>query len=117
MLIVWLPTQGFNQERTSLQNFSLNSPELLQHILFDLPTLLLLCFFHHGVLPPHFYTWEDVIQSEDIVRKLEHWSHFSSSLTHRHFPFPIFYYNFPLIYDSITPIPLPLVFVMASSLM
>ena len=58
--------QGFNQGKAGLQMFSLTSPELPQHILFDLPTLMLVYFFHRGVLPSKYHTWDDVLQSEDM---------------------------------------------------
>ena len=58
--------QGYNQGKSGLQNFSLASPELPQHVLFDLPTLMLLYFFYRDALPLKFKTWDDVLQSEDM---------------------------------------------------
>lgn len=58
--------QGFNQGKAGFQAFSLVSPERPEHILFDLPTIMLLYFFLRGVLPSHLHTWDDVLQSEDM---------------------------------------------------
>lgn len=65
-LTVHLPEQGFNQGKAGLQNFILTSPELPQHVMFDLPTLMLLYFFYRGALPSHLKTWDDVLRSEDM---------------------------------------------------
>jgi len=56
--------QGFNQGKAGIQNFCLTSPELPQHVMFDLPTMMLLYFFQRGVLPSNLRTWDDVLQSE-----------------------------------------------------
>jgi len=34
--------------------------------MFGLPTMMLLYFFHRGVLPLNLRTWEDILQSEDM---------------------------------------------------
>ena len=60
------PEQGFNQGKAGLQNFNLASPELPQHVMFDLPTMMLLYFFYRGVLPLNLRTWDDVLRSEDM---------------------------------------------------
>jgi len=59
-----LISQGYNQARAAMQNFTLTSPTLPQHVIFDLPTLMLYYYFIRGALPIRFKTWEDVVQTD-----------------------------------------------------
>lgn len=47
-----------------MQNFTLTSPVLPQHVIFDLPSLMLYYYFLRGALPEEYQTWEDVVRSD-----------------------------------------------------
>jgi len=47
-----------------MQKFTLTTPTLPQHVIFDLPTLMLYYYFLRGALPERFDTWKAVVESD-----------------------------------------------------